>query len=66
MPEHFFAKMVCMNKTTLDQLKRRGHAIGTTGVTHKGKMIINIDGRMLTYPEINQILADDLEKERNP
>jgi hypothetical protein len=52
-----------MDNSTLEKLKRRGHNIGMAAVTHDGKMIIAVDGRMLTYPEIDQLLEEHVEKE---
>jgi hypothetical protein len=49
---------------TLDQLARRGHKIGTPRMTHEGKITIDVDGRVLSYPEIDQMLADHIEAER--
>jgi hypothetical protein len=39
--------MFYMDDSTLEKLKRRGHKIGMAAVTHDGKMIIAVDGRVL-------------------
>ncbi len=43
----FRRKMFYMDDSTLEKLKRRGHKIGMAAVTHDGKMIIAVDGRVL-------------------
>ncbi len=51
-----------MDDKTLDMLKKLGHDIGRAAVSHDGKMLVAVDGRMLTYPEIDKLLADETEK----
>jgi hypothetical protein len=53
-----------MDESTLNQLKRLGHQIGQTRVRHDGTMLIAIDGKMLTYKEIDELLANE-SKERD-
>jgi hypothetical protein len=53
-----------MDKTTLESLTRHDHKVGTTGMTNDGMVTVAIDDRMLTFPEIDKLLEDDLQKER--
>jgi hypothetical protein len=54
-----------MDDNTLDKLRGLGHEIGRAAVSPDGKMLIAVDGRMLTYPEIDKLLVDHL-KEKEP
>ena len=54
-----------MDDKTLDKLKRLGHEIGRAAVSHDGKMLVAVDGRMLTYPEIDKLLADQLKEKES-
>lgn len=56
--------MFYMGKTTLAILTRRGHKVGMTGMTNEGMVTVAIDDRMLTFPEIDELLEEDVQKER--
>lgn len=56
--------MFYMDNTTLANLTRRGHRVGTTGMTSDGMVTVAIDDRMLTFPEIDKLLEEDIQKER--
>jgi hypothetical protein len=47
-------------KISESPLQRRSQRIGSAAVSPEGKMLVTIDGRMLTYPEIDKLLADHL------
>ena len=51
-----------MDEKTLEKLKQLGHENGSTGMSHDGKLLIGVDGRMMTYPEIDKLLDDHLKK----
>jgi hypothetical protein len=50
-----------MDARTIEELRRRGHDVGaTTGISPEGKILVSIDGAMMTYAEIDALL----ERER--
>ena len=51
-----------MDNKTLATLEKLGHEIGQSVMGNDGKMRIAIDGRMLTYPEIDELLTDELKR----
>ena len=53
-----------MDNRTIEELRKRGHEIGQAGMSHDGKNLLGIDGTLLTYPEIDELLRQELEKER--
>jgi hypothetical protein len=48
----------------LDALKKRGYEIGNAGVSPDGLIIVNIDGTMMTYAEIRELLLTEVEADR--
>jgi hypothetical protein len=48
----------------LDALKKRGHEIGSAAVSPEGLIIVNIDGTMMTYAEIRELLLAEVEADR--
>jgi hypothetical protein len=44
-------------------LKERGHHFGVTAQSPSG-MLLNIDGRLTTFDEAEQLLAEELELEK--
>jgi hypothetical protein len=54
-----------MNNNTVNELRKLDHKIGQTQVSHDGTMRISVDGNMLTYPEIDKLLAEHRKKEES-
>jgi hypothetical protein len=40
-------------------LKKRGHVFGPSAVSHEGKMLLNMDGRLITFQEAKELLAKE-------
>lgn len=53
-----------MTAETLEELRRRGHAIGTQTGIKDGKVATSIDGALYTFEEADAMLAAHLEAER--
>lgn len=49
-----------MTERTLEELTRRGHTIGQVGMSNEGKILISVDGKFLTYSEIDEIAEKEL------
>jgi hypothetical protein len=49
-----------MTSGTIEELKRRGHTIGQVGMSNEGTILISVDWKLLTYPEIDAILEKEL------
>jgi hypothetical protein len=45
-----------IHEELLRNLRLRSHNIGQSGITHDGKLIIAVDGRMMTLPRIEKLL----------
>jgi len=42
-------------------LKNRGHVLGSTEISWEGKTLLNVDGRLLTIPEADDLLEKGKE-----
>jgi hypothetical protein len=45
----------------LAALEKRGHRVGSAGVSPEGQVIVSIDGTMMTYVEIRELLLTEVE-----
>jgi hypothetical protein len=46
----------------IDALKRRGHTVGPAAVSPDGKMLVNIDWKLLTFEQAKELLTKGLDK----
>jgi hypothetical protein len=46
----------------IDALKRRGHAVGPSAKSSDGKMLLNIDWKLITFEQAAELLTKELDK----
>ena len=47
----------------IEVLKGRGHYFGSAALSQEGYVLLSIDGRLMTYDEARELLANELETE---
>jgi hypothetical protein len=45
-------------------LKNKGHVLGRSAVSHEGKMLLSVDGRLLAVPEAKELLQKETTDEK--
>jgi hypothetical protein len=50
----------------VEELKKRGHHFGPSAISHDGKVLLNVDGRLVTYDEAREILEWDKDSGYKP
>jgi hypothetical protein len=48
----------------MSALKVKGHALGRSAVPHEGKMLLNVDAKLLTVPEPKELLRKKTTDEK--